>query len=125
MLLIEVVVLHEVAGAQGLGEYWHPLFRHPLHLCHLLVGQEDAAGIDNDGIIVVKAPHVLCLDTLHLDMTGVVVEREVGLLGLQGIDDEDAGGSHIMAVDDIAAHRQYSYDANNCKNLSTHDVTYP
>ena len=105
--ICEVVVLNEVTGTQRLCEDGHPATGYALHLGHLFVGQEDAAGVDDDGVVAVEALHLISINATDFNVTGVVVEHEVGLLRLQGIDHQDAGGSHEVAVDGIAAHRQH------------------
>ena len=64
----EVVVLDEVAGAQRLGEDGHAATGHTLHLGHLLVGEEDAAGIEDDGIVAVERRHLVGIHAIDVNM---------------------------------------------------------
>ena len=64
----EVMVLNEVAGAQRLGEDGYAPACHSLHLGHLLVGEEDAAGIEDDGVIAVETLHLIGIDADDVNM---------------------------------------------------------
>ena len=108
----EVMVLNEVTGTQRLCEDGHPATGYALHLGHLFVGEEDATGIDDDGVVAVETLHLIGIDATDVNMSRVVVQHEVCLLSLQGVDHEDAGGSHELAVDGIAAHRQHSQNGH-------------
>ena len=108
----EVMVLNEVTGTQRLCEDGHPATGYALHLGHLFVGEEDATGIDDDGVVAVETLHLIGIDATDFNMAGVVVEHEVSLLSLQGVDDKDARRSHKLAVDSIAAHRQHGQNGH-------------
>ena len=106
LLLVEVVVFHEVVASQSLGEDGRALLGRSLHFCLLFGGEEDAAGVDDDGIVVVETCHLFGFHAVDGDFFAVVAQHDVGFLCFQGIHHEDASGSHVMVVDDKAAHHQ-------------------
>ena len=102
----EIAVLYEVAGAQRLGEDGNTLAGCLLDFCHLSIAQENAPRIDDDGVEVVDVVHLIGFHARDLDVTGVVVEHEVGLLCLQRIHNEYARGRHPVMPCSIACHTQ-------------------
>ena len=106
LLLAEVMVLHEVIAAQGLGIDGDAFLCHTFHLCLLLWRQEKSAGIDNHSIIPGETAHLLSLHTVHLNLRMVIAQHDVGLLGFQSIHHDDACGSYEMAIDGYTDYRQ-------------------
>ena len=98
LLCAQVVVLHEVVAAQGFCEDGHALGGRPLHLGHLVFVEEDAAGVDDDGIVAAERLHLLSRDAVHVDMVRVVRQHNVGLLRIEGIDHEDSRRGQPAAV---------------------------